>query len=61
VPVVWRAKALADVSRIVRYIATNNPVAARKVGPSCSSSVTAWNFFRTAADRDGKPGHANWW
>ncbi len=31
-PVVWRAKALADVGRIVRYIAADNPVAARKLG-----------------------------
>jgi toxin ParE1/3/4 len=31
-PVVWRARALADVSRIVRYIAVDNPVAARRVG-----------------------------
>jgi plasmid stabilization system protein ParE len=32
VPVVWRAKALVDVSCIVGYIAIANPVAARKVG-----------------------------
>jgi plasmid stabilization system protein ParE len=31
-PVVWRAKALADVSRIVTHIATDNPVAAKRVG-----------------------------
>jgi len=31
-PVVWRAKALADVGRIVRYIAADNPVAAKRVG-----------------------------
>ncbi len=31
-PVVWRAKALADAGRIVRYIAADNPVAARRVG-----------------------------
>ena len=30
--VVWRAKALADIGRIVRYIATDNPVAAKRVG-----------------------------
>jgi addiction module RelE/StbE family toxin len=30
--VVWRVKALADVSRIVRYIAADNPVAAARVG-----------------------------
>lgn len=31
-PVVWRAKALVDVGRIVRHIATDNPVAAKRVG-----------------------------
>jgi toxin ParE1/3/4 len=31
-PVVWRARALADVDRIVRYIAADNPVAAMRVG-----------------------------
>lgn len=31
-PVAWRAKALADIGRIVRFIATDNPVAAKKVG-----------------------------
>lgn len=32
VAVAWRSRALADVSRIVRYIAPDNPVAARRVG-----------------------------
>jgi toxin ParE1/3/4 len=31
VPVVWRTQALADVARIARYIATDNPVAAASV------------------------------
>jgi len=31
-PVVWRARALADVARTIRHIATDNPVAARRVG-----------------------------
>jgi plasmid stabilization system protein ParE len=31
VPVVWRARALTDISRIVRHIATDNPVAASRV------------------------------
>ena len=30
--VVWRARALADVVRIVSYIANDNPIAARRVG-----------------------------
>jgi plasmid stabilization system protein ParE len=29
--VVWRARALTDISRIVRHIATDNPVAASRV------------------------------
>jgi len=30
-PLVWRARALADIVRIARYIATDNPVAAARV------------------------------
>jgi plasmid stabilization system protein ParE len=30
--VVWRARALADIGRIVRYIAPDNPIAAKRVG-----------------------------
>ena len=30
--VTWRAEALADVVRLIRYIAEENPVAARKMG-----------------------------
>lgn len=30
-PVVWRTRALADVSRIARYIASENPVAALRL------------------------------
>ncbi len=31
-PVVWRARALADISRIVRHVGTDNPVAAVRIG-----------------------------
>ena len=31
-PVVWRARALTDVGRIVRHIAVDNPVAAGRIG-----------------------------
>ena len=31
-PVAWRTRALADVGRILRYIAADNPVAAKRVG-----------------------------
>ncbi len=30
--VVWRARALSDVRRIVRFIAADNPVAAQRIG-----------------------------
>ncbi len=30
--VVWRARALSDVGRIVRHIAADNPIAAKRVG-----------------------------
>jgi toxin ParE1/3/4 len=32
VPVRWRMQALADVARIIRHIAADNPVAAARVG-----------------------------
>ncbi len=51
-PVVWRAKALADVSRIVRYIATDNPVAARKVGQELVLAGDSLELFRNR----GRPG-----
>ena len=31
-PVLWRTRALADIARITNYIATDNPVAAQRVG-----------------------------
>ena len=30
-PVVWRTRALADISRVIRYITPDNPVAALRV------------------------------
>ncbi len=30
--VIWRARALADIGRMVRYIAADNPIAAKRVG-----------------------------
>jgi addiction module RelE/StbE family toxin len=52
VPVVWRAKALADVSRIVRYIATDNPVAAKRVGRELLLAGDSLVIF----PRRGRPG-----
>jgi plasmid stabilization system protein ParE len=50
--VIWRAKALADVSRVVRYIATDNPVAARKVGRELLLAGDSLTMF----PRRGRPG-----
>ena len=51
-PVIWRAKALADVGRIVRYIATDNPVAARQVGRELLLAGDSLVMF----PRRGRPG-----
>ena len=51
-PVVWRAKALADAGRIVRYIAADNPVAAKRVGREL---LLAGDSLETFPDR-GRPG-----
>jgi toxin ParE1/3/4 len=52
VPAVWRAKALADVGRIVRYIATDNPVAAKRVGRELLLAGDSLVMF----PRRGRPG-----
>ena len=51
-PVVWRAKALADVGRIVRYIATDNSVAAKQVGRELLLAGDSLVMF----PRRGRPG-----
>jgi toxin ParE1/3/4 len=51
-PVVWRARALADVSRIVRYIAVDNPVAARRLGRELLLAGDSLMMF----PRRGRPG-----
>ncbi len=51
-PVVWRAKALADVGRIVRYIAADNPVAAKRVGRELLLAADSLMMF----PRRGRPG-----
>ncbi|MEO8713439.1 MAG: type II toxin-antitoxin system RelE/ParE family toxin [Acetobacteraceae bacterium] len=51
-PVVWRARALADVGRIVRYIATDNPVAAARVGRELLLAGDSLVMF----PRRGRPG-----
>lgn len=51
-PVSWRARALADVSRIVRYIATDNPVAASRVGRESLLAGDSLTLF----PRRGRPG-----
>ena len=51
-PVVWRAKALADAGRIVRHIATDNPVAAKRVGRELLLAGDSLTMF----PRRGRPG-----
>ncbi len=51
-PVVWRTRALADVSRIVRHIATDNPVAAARVGRELLLAGDSLAMF----PRRGRPG-----
>jgi plasmid stabilization system protein ParE len=60
-PVVWRAKALADVSRIVRYIAADNLVAAKRVGREILVAGDSLVMFRTAAGADAKRERDSWW
>jgi addiction module RelE/StbE family toxin len=50
--VFWRAKALADIRRIVRYIASDNPVAARQVGQDLLLTGDSLELF----PRRGRPG-----
>ena len=51
-PVVWRAKALADVGRIVRHIAADNPVAAKRIGRELLLAGDSLVMF----PRRGRPG-----
>jgi len=52
VPVVWRTRALADVARIARYIATDNPVAAARVARELLIAGDSLALF----PRRGRPG-----
>lgn len=51
-PVLWRARALADVTRITRYIATDNPVAAAYVARELLLAGDSLAIF----PRRGRPG-----
>jgi toxin ParE1/3/4 len=51
-PVVWRAKALADVGRIVRHIAADNLVAAKRIGRELLLAGDSLVLF----PRRGRPG-----
>ena len=51
-PVVWRAKALTDIGRIVRYIALDNPVAAKRAGRELLLGGDSLVMF----PRRGRPG-----
>lgn len=50
--VVWRARALTDVRRIVRFIAADNPAAARRVGQELLVAGDSLLLF----PRRGRPG-----
>ncbi len=51
-PVVWRASALADVGRMVHYIDSDNPVAAKRVGRELLLAGDSFMIF----PRRGRPG-----
>ncbi len=51
-PVVWRTRALNDVGRIVRHIATDNPVAAARLGRELLLAGDSLAVF----PRRGRPG-----
>lgn len=51
-PVVWRTRALADVARIARYLATENPIAARRVARELLLAGDSLAIF----PRRGRPG-----
>lgn len=51
-PVVWRTRALADVSRIARYIASENPVAAVRLARELLRTGDSLEQF----PRRGRPG-----
>jgi plasmid stabilization system protein ParE len=59
-PVIWRAKALTDVGRIVRHIAEDNPVAARRIGRELLLAGDSLELFPIAAELAATLGHANW-
>jgi toxin ParE1/3/4 len=56
VSVAWRAKALADVGRIVRYIAADNPVAAKRVGRKLLLAGDSLMMFPRRGRRGRLPG-----
>ena len=54
--VIWRARALADIGRIVRYIATDNPIAARRVGRELLLAGDSLTMFPRRGRRGRQPG-----
>lgn len=51
-PIVWRTRALADISRITRYIAADNPIAAACV----ARELLLAGDSLVAFPRHGRPG-----
>jgi plasmid stabilization system protein ParE len=53
--VVWRESALADVARIIRHIAAENPIAARHVARELALAGDSLALF----PRRGRPGRVH--
>jgi plasmid stabilization system protein ParE len=58
-PVAWRARALDDIGRIVRYIAADNPSAARLIGRELLLAGDSREMFRRRGRPGRWPGRAN--
>jgi plasmid stabilization system protein ParE len=58
--VTWRVKAIEDVGKIVRYIARDNPVAARQMGKDLLWAGDSLELFRIEAGLAACQGRGNW-
>ena len=54
--VYWRSRALADVARIVRHIATDNPVAAKRLGRELLLAGVRLVLFPNRGRHGSQPG-----
>jgi plasmid stabilization system protein ParE len=58
-PVIWRSKALADICRIVRYVAADAPVAARRVGQELLLAGDSLILFPVGGGPDARAAREN--